>query len=66
MAKTKFFEKGICKTVHESLEKLMLEYIIPNSIEQMEWQEFRENKLYTLEVDDLFKANLSAIEKLFK
>lgn len=66
MAKTKFFEKGICKTVHESLEKLLLEYIIPNSIEQMEWQEFRENKLYTLEVDDLFKANLAAIEKLFK
>ena len=54
MAKTKFFEKGICSTVWESCQKILVEFIIPNSMERMPWQEFRENLLWTLEVDDLF------------
>ena len=32
----------------------------------MPWQEFREQKLWSLEIDDLYKANLAAIGKLYK
>lgn len=37
MAKTKFYDKGICATVWESCQKLLTEFIIPNTIEMMEW-----------------------------
>ena len=37
MAKTKYYEKGLCPTVWESLDKLITEYIIPNTCEHMEW-----------------------------
>mmetsp|Transcript_15052 Transcript_15052/g.23282 ORF Transcript_15052/g.23282 Transcript_15052/m.23282 type:complete len:213 (-) Transcript_15052:98-736(-) len=66
MAKTKYFEKGICSTVAESCERLISEYIVPNTSEQMEWQEFRDNKLWCLEIDDIFKANSRGLERLYK
>ena len=37
MAKTKYFEKGKCKTVAESCERMITELIIPNTCEPMEW-----------------------------
>lgn len=41
----------------EATEKLILNNILPNSLEQMEWQKFRDDQLYCLDVDDLFKKN---------
>jgi hypothetical protein len=38
MAKTKYQEKGLCSSVSESCEKLIKEFLIPNSIEHMKWQ----------------------------
>ena len=32
MAKIKYHEKGICKSISEATEKLLTEHIIPNSI----------------------------------
>ena len=49
----------------ESTEKMITEYIIPNSIQHMDWQSFRDDHLWTLEVDDLYKANQIGVEKLF-
>lgn len=66
MAKTKYFDKDTLPTVAESCEKLITEYIIPNTTEHMEWQAFRDNYLWTLDVDDLLKANLDRIAKLYK
>jgi hypothetical protein len=66
MAKTKYYEKGTVSTIAEAVEKLITNYIIPNSCEMMLWQEFREVLLWTLEVDDLFKANKTGIEALSK
>lgn len=66
MAKTKFYGKGVCNTVHESCSKLIKEYIIPNTTERMDNHEFREQVLWTLEVDDLIKANLAGIQSLYK
>lgn len=52
--------------MHESCLKLIEEYVIPNTTERMENQEFREEALWTLEVDDLIKANLPGIQSLYK
>jgi hypothetical protein len=35
MAKEKYYEKGRAKSIHESCELLIKEYLIPNSIEKM-------------------------------
>ena len=64
MAKEKYYEKGRSKSIHESCELLIKEYLIPNSNEKMQWQEFRDTELWTLEIDDLIKANLQGIKSL--
>ena len=66
MAKTKFKDKGICGTVHESCKKMLNEFILPNNIEPMEGQSFRDKHLWTLEVDDIFKANKKSIILVYK
>ena len=65
MANTKFAEKGQCKSVHDALQRVIDEFIMPNSVEKMEGQQWRINELWTLEVDLLFKANLKSIQKVF-
>ena len=57
LGKIKFYEKGKCKTIAESTRKFIQEYLVPNSFDRMEWQEFRSDKLWCLDVDDLLKAN---------
>jgi len=57
MAKTKYLDKGICQTNADAVRKILKESIVPNTIEVMEWQGFRDNQLWCLDVDDLFKAN---------
>ena len=37
MAKEKYYEKGRAKSIHESCELLIKEYLIPNSNEKMQW-----------------------------
>lgn len=68
LAKAKFLDQKvkICTTVSASLEKFIQEHIIPNRVEKMEWQDFRNKQLYVLDIDDLFKKNKTGIEALFK
>ena len=65
LAKAKFLDHGVCKSVASSTRKLITDFILPNTLEQMDWQPFRDNLLWTLDVDDLFKANLANIGKIF-
>ena len=37
MAKEKYYEKGRAKTINQSIDLLINEYIIPNSNEKMQW-----------------------------
>jgi len=37
MAKEKYYEKGRAKSINESCEMLIQEYLIPNSNEKMQW-----------------------------
>lgn len=66
IGKAKFFEKGAAASISKAVEKLILEYVLPNSIEKMEWQRFRDDHLWTLDVDDLFKKNIPGIETLWR
>ena len=55
IAKTKYVENGSMTSISEACEKLISTFIIPNSIETLSWQEFREHKLWALEIDDIIK-----------
>lgn len=66
LAKIKYTEKHICDTIAEATERIIVEHILPNSCERMPWQEFRDERLWTLECDDLLKANKAGIEALYR
>lgn len=66
MAKTKYFEKGEEPTVAASTERLLRQYILPNSCEVMPAQAFRDELLWCLEVDDVIRANRVGIDLLVK
>ena len=66
LGKTMFFETKKVETVAEATQKILHEYILPRTLEKMPWQEWREEELWTLECDDLFKANKNSIDGLIK
>ena len=66
LAKVKFVDTGKVDTINDATYQLLSEFIIPNTTDVMPWQEFREDELWCLDVDDLFKANSSSIDQLYK
>ena len=64
VALAKFKEPGICSTVHESIQKLLDEHLFKLG-DTTEWQEFRDKKLWTLEVNAVFEANLDLLWKIY-
>jgi hypothetical protein len=65
LAKAKFLDTGKVKTWTEAFEKLFEEFIKPNVLPKLEpWQQFRDNHLWTLEVNDVLQANLDLIKRL--
>jgi len=66
MAKAKFTDKKVVDTVYEACELLLGGYVVPNSIEKMGWQSFRDEQLWTLDVDDMLKANLQGVDALYR
>lgn len=52
------------ETVAESFELLMEENVLPVGT-QHEWQGFRDNQLYTIEVNDLLHCNLAGLRKVY-
>jgi hypothetical protein len=57
IAEKKFKEPKICKTYTEAVEKLLEEHIFKLG-DKEDWQEFRDEKLWTIDVNDVFEANL--------
>ena len=43
-----------------------MEYLNPNCIDKMDGQKFRDEQLWTLDVNDLFELNASGIKALYK
>lgn len=48
------------------MEKLIIDFLLPNSIDKMEGQKFRDEQLWTLDVNDLFELNAAGIKALYK
>ena len=65
LAKLKFYEKGACKTIAEAVEKLIVDHVLPHSKLVHGYREWREEYLWTCEVDDLFKANLTNLRAIY-
>ena len=56
---------NITKSVFEGVKILIEDVLIPK-YDNYIWMPFREQKLWCLEIDDLYKANLIAMNKLYK
>lgn len=56
---------GITKNVFDGLKILLEEVLVPK-YDNYVWMPLRENKLWCLEIDDLYKTNLLAMNKLYK
>ena len=66
VAKEKYFRTGACATVAEAFEKLLATNVSPLCREEVHaWQGFREDKLYTLEVNDVLQTNKEGIRKVY-
>lgn len=61
----KYKNQGITDTVYEGVVKLVKEVLKPKYNNYL-WMGWREDYLWTLEVDDLYKTNLTAMNKLYK
>ena len=66
IAKLKFVDSNQVQAVYQSLELLIQQHIVPNLIEKMETQYFRDKHVYTLEIDDVLKLNKPSVEKLYR
>ena len=61
MAKQKYFDKKIEKTVAAAFERILVENILPNCNLKMDSIRWRELFLWNLPVDDLLKANMDSL-----
>mmetsp|Transcript_25236 Transcript_25236/g.39053 ORF Transcript_25236/g.39053 Transcript_25236/m.39053 type:complete len:270 (-) Transcript_25236:87-896(-) len=64
LAQKKFKEPGICENLHSATEKMLIEYIIPKNA-AVDGLNFREEHMYNLRVDEIFKKNELVIKKLY-
>lgn len=64
IANVKFRQPGIVATYAEAMEMFIEKNIIPGS-NHYEWQGFREETLYTVEVNDVFYANTENLKKVY-
>mmetsp|Transcript_3421 Transcript_3421/g.4525 ORF Transcript_3421/g.4525 Transcript_3421/m.4525 type:complete len:361 (-) Transcript_3421:254-1336(-) len=60
----KFLESKIVKTYAEATEKLLKECVIPYFVPEP-WQEFRNKQLWTMDVNDIFEANLTNLKQIY-
>ena len=64
MGQTKYKDTGVVTTYSEAVQKLLDDHVLKMA-ENDEWQEFRDKKLWTLEVNDVFEANLELLMKIY-
>ena len=57
----RFKDPGYANSYAEGFEKL-----IPYLVQKHPWQEFRDEKLWTLEVNDVMEANIEGLKKVIK
>lgn len=65
MASAKYKECGKADTYTEAVRQLIENDLLP-FYSVSKWQDWRENYLWTLDINDVFEANLEALKKIFK
>ena len=63
LAQFKYVTSKVVETFHEATKKVIEEYMKPN-YKPMPWQQFRDEELWTLEVNDVFETNYDGILRL--
>lgn len=61
----KYKQTGVVETTFEGLKKLMDEVLRPLN-DNADWMPWRTERLWTLDIDDLYKTNLAAMKKLWQ
>lgn len=64
LAQSKYKETGICATYEEAMSKLLEEHIFPYANPDP-WQEFRDELLWTIDVNDVLEVNLEGLKKVY-
>mmetsp|Transcript_38450 Transcript_38450/g.36803 ORF Transcript_38450/g.36803 Transcript_38450/m.36803 type:complete len:190 (-) Transcript_38450:301-870(-) len=65
IAGAKYKDNGLAVNYITSLRFLLSHSILPNANIGL-WQQWRETKLWTLEINDIFEANLDSVKKLYR
>ena len=66
VAKEKYTRTGTCATVAEAFEMLLERNVVPACHEEAHaWQGFRDDLLYTVEVNGVFQANREGLRKVY-
>ena len=65
LAAAKYKDPGVTPTYSEALQKLITECVMPNNDVSV-WTEYRKNKIWTLEVNDVLETNMDSIRKLYR
>ena len=65
IANLKYRETGVTQSFSEALSMLIEERLIPYAQSGFSWQQFRTRHLWTMEVNDLFEANLENLKKVY-
>eukprot|EP00349_Pseudokeronopsis_sp_Brazil_P006027 CAMPEP_0202967230 /NCGR_PEP_ID=MMETSP1396-20130829/12024_1 /ASSEMBLY_ACC=CAM_ASM_000872 /TAXON_ID= /ORGANISM="Pseudokeronopsis sp., Strain Brazil" /LENGTH=291 /DNA_ID=CAMNT_0049692037 /DNA_START=293 /DNA_END=1165 /DNA_ORIENTATION=+ len=64
IANSKYKEPGLAANYSDALQKLLSTNIFP-AVQPAPWQEWREQELWTIDVNDLLEANLEGLKKVF-
>ena len=64
IAYVRYKTSGLTQTTSEGLH-ILIEDVLKKKYDNAIWISWRENKLWTLQVDDLYKVNLSSMKKLY-
>lgn len=67
VCRARYIDRHQVKTYAAALERLICKKIIPNlgKLDFEPWQELREDYIWTLEIDDLLRANLEGLQKVY-
>lgn len=65
LAKVKYFDKKVHTSLALSVRIFLENFVFANNLEAMPWQRFRDEQLWTVEIDQIFKANRAGVDELF-
>lgn len=65
IAGAKYKDTGLCKTYGEGLKMLLDNHILPQC-SNIKWQEFRDDELWCLEINDTLEVNIDGLKKVFE